>query len=174
MKVLTTGIALAAIVALAACSSHKSTVATSNGTATVTTSQDDKNVTIQTKEGTTSIGQNVDTGKLGVAVYPGAQAGQGQSITTSCDKGSTVISAFTTPDGFSKVYDFYKQHLPADSEKMKVSSGNGSMASFQVGDATGPDEVTVQVSSDKPTETDILITHVVKTGASTPSPAPSD
>lgn len=176
MKTVTTGLmTLLALGALVACSSsHKSTIQTSNGAATVTTSQDDKNVTIRTKEGTTAIGQNVDTDKLGAPVYPGAKAGQGQSITTSSDQGSTVIAAFTTADEFEKVYDFYKDHMPAGSEKMKVSSGNGSMASFQIGDQTAGDQVTVQVSSDKPTETDILITHVAKTGAAAASASPDE
>ena len=160
MKAVTTGLAMLTIVTLAACSSHKTTVQTSTGTATVTTSDDDKNVTIQTKEGTMAIGRNVDAAKLGTPVYPGAQTGQGQSVTSSSSARTTVVANFSTPDEFDKVYEYYKRHMPAGSERMKVSSGNGSMASFHVGDRGSPSEVIVQISSDKPTETDILITHV--------------
>jgi hypothetical protein len=163
MKAVTTIFALAAIVALAACSSHKATtVTTTDGSATVTTSQDDKTVTVQTKEGTTAVGQSVDASKLGAPVYPGAQANQQGSITTNTGKGTTVIASFKTADPFDKVYGFYKAQLPAGSEKMKMASGNGSVASFQTGDEGGPDQVSVQVSSEQSNETAILITHVTK------------
>lgn len=176
MKAATVALAFATIVALAACSSHKSTVQTREGSATVTTSQDDKDVTIATSEGTTSIGQHADVSKLGAPIYPGAQADHQGSISTTSDKGSSVIAAFKTTDPFEKVYDYYKQQLPADAEKMKVSSANGSVVSFQTGGDNSPDEVSVQVSSDKPEETNILITHVVRPGATpatTPTQTPS-
>jgi hypothetical protein len=165
MKAATAALAFATIAALAACSSHKSTVQTSEGSATVTTSQDDKDVTVATSEGTTSIGQHADVSRLGAPIYPGAQADQQGSISTTSDKGSSVIAAFKTTDAFEKVYDYYKQQLPADAEKMKVSSANGSVVSFQTGGDSAPDEVSVQISSDKPDETNILITHVVRAGA---------
>ena len=156
-------LALAAGAAVAACSSSKTaTVRTRNGAATVTTSQNGENVTVQTSEGTTSLGSHVDLSKLGVTVYPGAQADAQGTITTQEAKGTSVVAAFKTADSFDKVYEYYKGRLPAGSERMKVISGNGSVASFQIGSAKAPDEVTVQVSSDKPNETDILITHVVR------------
>jgi hypothetical protein len=149
---------------LAACASHKTTtIQTRNGTATVTTSNDNKNVTVQTSDGTMAIGQGVDPAKLGVPVYPGAQAGQPASITTATGNGSTVIASFTTVDAFDKVYAYYKQQLPAGAERMKATSGNGSVASFQVGSQTAPDTVAVQISSDKPNVTSILITHTSRT-----------
>ncbi|HEY1654349.1 MAG TPA: hypothetical protein VGF86_04460 [Candidatus Tumulicola sp.] len=165
-----------AIAGLTACSSHKTTVQTSEGSATVTTSQDDKNVTVSTGEGTTSIGERADAAKLGAPIYPGAQADQQGSISTTSDKGTSTIAAFKTADAFEKVYEYYKQQLPADAEKMKVSSTNGSVVSFQIGGESSSDEVSVQVSSDKPNETDILITHVVRSAgpaAATPAPTPS-
>jgi hypothetical protein len=149
--------------ALAGCGSHKTTIQTRNGTATVTTSNDDKSVTVQTNEGTMAIGQGVDPAKLGAPVYPGALAGQPESITTATGRQSTVIAGFTTADAFDKVYVYYKQRLPAGAERMKVTSGNGSVASFQVGNPTSPDAVTVQISSDKPNVTSILITHTSRT-----------
>jgi hypothetical protein len=156
-------IALLALAVPAACASHKTTIQTRNGTATVTTSQDNKRVTLQTNEGTTSIGQTVDIATLGAPVYPGAQAGDPPSITTVNDSGSTVTANFTTTDAFDKVYGYYKRRLPPAAEKMKVTSGNGSVASFQVGDASAPEMITVQLSSDKPNMTNILITRVTRT-----------
>jgi hypothetical protein len=147
----------------AGCASHKTTIQTRNGTATVTTSQDNRSVTVQTREGTTSIGQGVDVAKLGVAVYPGAQSGQPASITTQNNGASTVIANFMTTDAFDSVYRYYKQRLLPGAEKMRVTSGNGSVASFQIGDRNGSDTITVQVSSDRPNLTNILITHAIKT-----------
>ena len=49
-----------------------------------------------------------------------------------------MIAAFKTTDAFEKVYDYYKQQLPADAEKMKVSSANGSVVSFQTGGEKHP------------------------------------
>lgn len=160
-----------AVLATTACTSRKTTVQTSSGAATVTTSQDNKTVTVESSEGTVSVGQNVDQSKLGAPVYPGAQPNEQGSVTSTTDKGSSVVAAFKTADSFDKVYEYYKQQLPSGAEKMKMSSGSGSVASFQVGDDNGPDQVSVQVTSDKPGETSILITHVTKPGAAA-SPSP--
>ena len=158
---------LALGVALAACGSHRATtIQTNNGTATITSSQDNKNVTVRSKEGTTSIGQSVDTAKLGAPVYPGAQANPQGAISSTNDKGASVMAGFKTSDPFDKVEAYYKQQLPAGSEKMNATNANGSVASFQIGAPDANDQVAVQVSSSKPGETDILITHVTKTGAS--------
>lgn len=157
-------------VALTACGSHRaSTIQTSDGTATVTTSQDNKNVTVQTKEGTTSIGQSVDPSKLGAPVYPGAEANSQGAITSNTDKGTSVMAGFKTSDPFAKVEAYYKQQLPAGSEKSNVTSNNTSIASFQLGAGDSSDQVAVQVTSSKPDETDILITHITKAAAPAPS-----
>ncbi len=148
--------------AVAACTAHKTTIQTRDGTATVTTTNDDKNVSVQSNEGTMAIGQGVDAAKLGVPVYPGAQTGQPASITTTSGNGTTVIASFTTADAFEKVYAYYKQRLPAGAERMNVNSPNGSVASFQAGVQTAPNAVTVQISSDKPNVTSILITHTTR------------
>lgn len=152
-----------ALAALAGCSSsHKTTLQTNEGPATITTSQDRKDVTVQTSEGTTSIGRHVDAAKLGAPIYPGAESNQQGSISSTNAQAATVIAAFKTADSFDRVYDFYRQQLPAGSERMKVAGGNGSVATFQIGSPKTADEVSVQVSSDKPSETDILITHVTR------------
>jgi hypothetical protein len=165
MDALKTALAFAVLVAIAGCSTHKTTVQTSSGSSTVTTSDKDKTVTVETSEGTVAIGQTVDAAKLGAPVYPGAAPSDQGSITSKSATGSSMIAAFKTSDTFDKVYGYYKQQLPAGSEKGKVTSGDSSVASFQVGDESGPDQVTVQISADKIGETDILITHVTKTGA---------
>jgi hypothetical protein len=150
-------------VALSACGSHKATTQTHGGSVTVTTSQDSKSATFQTGESTTSIGQSVDTTRLGAPVYPGAQMGQPASIATVAGHASTVIANFETTDAFDKVDAYYRQRLPVGAEKMRVTSANGSVASFQIGDAAGRDITTVQISSDKPNVTNVLITHAART-----------
>jgi len=154
MKTRATLFAFLAVTALAACSSQK----TAGRTQT-------QSVTVETSEGTVAVNQGVDRSKLGAPVYPGAESKDSGSISSSGASGSSVIAAFKTSDPFEKVYDYYKQQLPTGSEKMKMSSGDNSIASFQTGDENGPDQVTVQVTSDKAGETDIVITHVSKTGS---------
>jgi len=90
-----TGLTLATLAMLVACSSKKTTVQTSSGAATVTTSQDNKTVTVESSAGTVSVGQNVDQSKLGAPVYPGAQPNEQGSITSNTDKGASVIAALT-------------------------------------------------------------------------------
>lgn len=109
-----------------------------------------------------SIGRQVDASKLAAPIYPGAQANQQGSISSKNGQTTTVIAAFKTADSFDQVYDFYRQQLPAGSERMKVSGGSGAVATFQIGGPNAADEVSVQVASDKPNETDILITHVTR------------
>jgi hypothetical protein len=162
MKRAGAGVLVAACIALSACSSHKTTIQTSNGAATVTTSQDNKTVTVQSKEGTMSINQNVDTSKLGAPVYPGAQANEQGAVTTTTDKGSSTMAGFRTADPFEKVESYYKNQLPAGSEKINISSTNGSVATFQMGSDKAGTLVTVHVTQSKPGETDILISRVTK------------
>ncbi len=164
MKSAIAGFMLATMVTLGACSAHKSAVQTSDGTATVTSSQDNKSVSVQTKEGTISINKDVDTSKLGAPVYPGAQANEQGAITNTTGTGTSMMAGFKTADSFDNVTAYYKQQLPAGSEKLNMSSANGSVATFEIGDEKSANFVTVHVTASKPGETDILITHVTKGG----------
>jgi hypothetical protein len=89
---------------------------------------------------------------LGVPVYPGAVADAGGSFTTS--EGRSV-AAFQTADPYNRVVAFYRNRLPAGSQTMAASTGDGSAAAFEY--ARGVWRVTVEVASSKPAETDILI-----------------
>jgi hypothetical protein len=146
--------AVFAALMLGACS-HKSTVETANGT-TVTTDSSDHSVTVQASGETVSVGASIDPSQLGVPVYPGATTAQGGTMTVTGAKGGTLAS-FTTTDDFDKVYGFYKDHLPAGSEKMKMSAGDGSMAEFQT-TATDGSVTTVEIEG-KTGKTAIIITH---------------
>ncbi|HTA37932.1 MAG TPA: hypothetical protein VK760_02590 [Candidatus Acidoferrales bacterium] len=192
MKIATAGLLLAALIVTSACSNKASTTATTSGDVTNTaaaapadaaaTATPDNSaaspapassgMTVTTKDGTATIGGGVDPSKLGAPVYPGATIdpdAQG-SISAQTPEGSTYIQMFKTPDGFDKVYDFYKAQMPAGSEGMKMSMGGASSATWQVGKDGGPDQVLVQVNADKTGKVSILITHVIKTNAS-PAPA---
>jgi hypothetical protein len=147
--------AACAAVVLAACS-HKTTVATGNGE-TVTTDSSNQSVTVQSSDGTVTVGKSADPAQLGVPIYPGAG-------TTSADASVQVsgahpgqMASFTTTDDFDKVYEFYKAHMPAGSEKMKMDAGGTSMAEFQ---ATASDGTATTVTvSGKDGKTSILIVH---------------
>jgi hypothetical protein len=155
MKTLSTLLVVAVLAGGAAgCSSKKSYSA--NGT-TVTTDNDQKSVTVTSKEGSMKIGKDaVDPSKLGVPIYPGAQAQEGGVSMTSA-KGNATMVVLKTPDAFDKVYDFYKAQLPKDAQKMKLDQGDSSMAQFQSGDASTDTGVSIMITGKKD-ETDILIT----------------
>lgn len=151
--------AAAVLLACTACSSHKTTVATSQGPATVNAGN--KTTTITTKEGTLTVGQGVDASNLGVPIYPGATKDDARSMSVQSAHGSSTMASFTTTDPFERVYAFYKSKLPEGAEKMKMSAGGTSTALFVVGDDKSPSETTVQISA-KTGSTQIVITQGAK------------
>jgi hypothetical protein len=148
-------IVMAAAIALAGCSSsHK--VYSSHGT-TVTTDTDQKTVTVQSSEGTMKMGKNVvDPATLGVPIYAGATQDEG-GLSVSGAKGSAQMTSFETPDSFDKVYSFYKSKLPAGSEKMKISSGDSSVAEFVTGSDKPGEVQTMVMISKKGDKTSIVV-----------------
>jgi hypothetical protein len=146
---------VALLAGLAACSSHKTYSA--NGT-TVTTDDADKKVTISTKDGTETMGKDaVDPAKLGVPVYPGATQGQNGLNITAANGSSTQMAVFSTTDSFDKVYDWYSSQLPKESQMMKASSGDSSVAEFSIGsDPKQPAKTTITISG-KNDKTEITI-----------------
>ncbi|MGB6984549.1 MAG: hypothetical protein WBD74_01095 [Candidatus Aquilonibacter sp.] len=149
---------LAAIIALVACSSHKTTVSTSSGDTTVTQDASGQSTTVKTDQGTVTVGKSADPSQLGAPVYPGADANTEGTVSYTGTNGG-AMAAFKTTDDFDKVYQFYKSKLPAGSEKMKMASGDSSVAEFAVESTDG--ETAVQISG-KSGETDIIITHKAK------------
>jgi len=157
MKKLASVAAIASIAVLAACGSHKTTtVTTSNGTATITQDQNGQQTSVTTKEGTVTVGGSADPNALGAPVYPGATKNDDQSSFIVTGKDAGAYAAFKTADAFDKVYDYYKSQLPAGSEKMKMASGDTSLAEFDMKDPKGETLVEVQ---GKTGETVIIITH---------------
>ncbi len=147
---------LAGVIALAGCSSSKK-VYTSNG-ATVTTDTKQNTVTVQSSEGTMKMGKDVvDPASLGVPIYAGATQDEG-ALSVSGDKGSAQMTAFTTPDSFDKVYEFYHGKMPAGSEKMKMDEGDSSVAEFVTGSDKPGEMQTMVMISKKGDKTSIVIT----------------
>ena len=152
-------ILLAALLVLSGCS-HKVTV-DSNGT-TVTTSGDNQTVTVQGKEGTVTAGKGaVDTAKLGLPIYPGADASQNAGWSGQSKEGSGAMAVMTTKDSFDKVYAWYKSQMPAGSEKMHMTGESGSSAVFQVGKEGDKEQKAVTITGEKDTTT-IMLTSGTK------------
>lgn len=150
-------VALAAVIALASCSSSTKKVYTANG-ATVTTDTSKNTVTVQSREGTFKAGKNVvDVASLGVPIYAGASQDEG-AFSVSGDKGSGQMVAFTTNDPFDKVYQFYHRKMPAGSEKMKMEEGDSSVAEFVTGEAKPGALQTMVMISKKGNQTSIVVT----------------
>jgi len=145
----------ALLTAFVACSSHKTTVST--GDATVSSDDANKTTTITTKDGSETIGKNaVDPAKLGVPVYPGAQAGE-SGVSVAGASGTTQMVSLTTTDSFDKVFDWYQGQLPKEDQTMKISNQDSSTAEFTIGaNGKSPATATIMITSKKD-KTDILI-----------------
>ena len=145
---------LAALVALPACAKKSETTQSSttiqgaNGPVTVTQDQGSKSVTFQSKEGTAKLGVGaVDPASLGLPIYPGAQPNGNGSLSSETSEGKSQMLTMETADSFDKVYAFYKDKLPAGSEKTHVSMAGNQMASFQVGANTDKVQKSVTITA---------------------------
>jgi hypothetical protein len=172
MRITMTLCVLLALVATGGCGGKKTT--TIGGTS-VTTSDDDKTTTVSGEGGSVTIGAKaVDASKLGAPLYPGAtQDAESGSMSVTTSEATTSAATLKTTDPFDKVYDFYKTRMPAGSEKLKMSAGGSSMATFQVGDSDAKETVLVTIAAKDGESTTISINHAVKNGAATASAGPS-
>jgi hypothetical protein len=154
-----TSLSAVLLAGLVGCSSHKTV---SVGDTTVTSDDGNKSMTVTTKEGTTTIGRNaVDVAKLGVPVYPGAVPGEG-GFSFAAGNGNTQMVTLTTGDAFDKVADWYKNRLGKDSEQMRVSNENSSVAEYTIGAAgKGAPSAAITITGKKD-KTDIMIVKGTK------------
>lgn len=155
------GLALALAAALAvlpACAAKKSTtISGANGPVTITQDQGNKSVTFQSKEGTAKLGVGaVDPQSLGLPIYPGAQPNANGSLSSETAQGKSQLLTMETTDAFDKVYAFYKDKMPAGSEKTHLTAAGQQLANFQIGSSADKVQksVTISVSGDK---TNILL-----------------
>ena len=127
------GLAATLLLVLSACNPH----ADGQTVTSTTTSRDDR---------------------FGEFTYPGATPDEPATFTARTQDGSHTIAGFTTSDPFARVYAYYRRTLPSGSETMHVISLNGAVATFEI-DPRSQATVDVQISSDKPNFTEILITR---------------
>jgi len=141
-------VALAAIAVLAGCTSHKTTVSSDGTTVQTNGTGDNQTVTVQGNGGSVTTGKNaVDPAKLGLPVYPGANQDQGSSMSGTGQQGSGAIVVLKSSDSFDKVYGWYKQQMPAGSQQMESTSGDSSVAEFQIGKSTDKEQKSVTITS---------------------------
>lgn len=102
---------------------------------------------------------------FGQYTYPGARPDDPSTFTTADAHQVRTIAGFATSDAFAKVYAYYRGRLPNASATMHVVSANGSVATFYVGGHGATEAMAVQISSDKPNVTDILLTRYSRRAA---------
>lgn len=154
-------LAAIALVSVCACS-HKETVVTKSGTETRETNALRNTIKVSNERGTAIIGKGaVDPKTLGLPMYPGAIEAETGAMETTSRVGAEHQVSLTTADSFGKVYDWYRQHMPAGSEQTHLEVAGGSVASFEIGRLDDKDQKSVMIteSGDK---TAILLTRVVK------------
>jgi hypothetical protein len=83
--------------------------------------------------------------KTGLPVYPGATSAASGA---NAGQAGTVL---TTEDSFDKVYAWYKDHMPAGSEKAKLSAGGMSNATFETEKDGGKEVVAITSQGGKTT-----------------------
>lgn len=141
-------LAIAAGLVLAAGCGHKEEVATyktpqgevtvkPDGTSNVTVSGSQGQASFTAKDGnvtgtstdaagktsTATIGSQVDLSQLGVRLYPGSTPKEGTSIRTDTPEGVSTGVQLLTSDDTSKIVDFYKSELKANSSMITPTGG---------------------------------------------------
>jgi len=156
-------LAAVAIAALAACSHGSASSSASASPGDIASPSDTaSSITVQTNQGAVTIGKDADTSKIGAPQYPGAETNSGGSVAVQggSASGEAMVTSKTS-DSFDKVYGFYKQQLPANSEKSKTELPNVSQATFQF--VTSDGLQTSVIVTGRANETDIIITHAKST-----------
>ncbi len=100
-------------------------------------------VTVEDESGqkhSITVGEDLDTSELSLAIYPGATKEHGQVITT--DRGKQLSFGFTTTDSFDKVAKFYKGKY-SDAKISDIKMPDGRL--LNIGIAEPPDMTSVAV-----------------------------
>src|SRR5579871_1013377 len=141
MRFLTISLALVAALAFTACASKTSS------NSTTTSSDTSAAATATPADSAATTAAQPASGGSDMPSYPGATtqaSGSGSNMGTTAS--GTVL---TTDDSFDKVYTWYRQHMPAGSEKSHMTAPVQS-AVFIVGDpSSGQKSVTITVQGTK-------------------------
>lgn len=87
--------------------------------------------------------------KTGLPMYPDAK--QDTSISGAGNSGAATV--MVTTDSFDKVYAWYQSQIPADWQRAKMDTADGSVATFQLEQGSTTKSVMVAGTKDKTTIT---------------------
>ncbi len=137
----------------------KTTIKTDEGELQINTDKSAQQATITNtdKSGekhSITVGKDIDTSELSLAIYPGATKEGGQVVTT--DQGKQLNFSFTTTDSFEKVADFYKGKYP-DANISDIKMPEGRLLNIGIAEPPNMTSVAVQQSKDEANITIILI-----------------
>jgi len=107
----------------------------------------------------------VDLKELALPVYPGAIPAETGGLLLHGSAGVSRVLSLSTRDDFEKVYQWYKQQMPAGSEQAHAAMPHGSIASFLIGRAQDRDNRSVLITENGD-KTTILLSRQTKPGAS--------
>ena len=101
-----------------------------------------------------TVGKDIDTSGLSLAIYPGATKEGGHVVTTA--EGKQLNFVFTTTDSFEKVADFYNAKY-SDANISDIKMPDGRLLNIGIGEPPNMTSVAVQQSKDEPNVSIILI-----------------
>jgi len=114
-------------------------------------------ITVEDESGekhSVTVGEDLDTSELSLAIYPGATKEHGQVVTT--DQGKQLSFSFTTTDSFEKVADFYKSKYP-DANISDIKMPDARLLNISIAEPPNMTSVAVQQADDEDQATIILI-----------------
>jgi len=114
-------------------------------------------ITVDDKSGekhSITVGEDIDTSELSLAIYPGATKEGGHIVTT--DQGKQLSFTFTTTDSFEKVANFYKSKYP-NANISDIKMPDGRLLNIGIGKPPNMTSVGVQQNKDEDNVTIILI-----------------
>ncbi len=113
-------------------------------------------ITVEDESGekhSVTVGEDLDTSELSLAIYPGATKEHGQVTTT--DQGKHLGFVFTTTDSFEKVADFYKNKY-SDGTISDVKMPDGRLLNILIAEPPDMTSIGVQQVDDEDNVTIIL------------------
>ncbi|MCK4323936.1 MAG: hypothetical protein KAW89_05350 [Armatimonadetes bacterium] len=114
-------------------------------------------ITVEDESGekhSVTVGQDLDTSELSLAIYPAATKQSGQVVTT--DQGKQLTFSFTTTDSFEKVADFYKDKYP-DARISDIKMPDGRVLNLGIAEPPNMTSIVVQQDDDEDQVSIVLV-----------------
>ena len=139
--------------------SGEATIKTDEGEVQIKTDKagEQATITVEDESGekhSVTVGEELDTSELSLAIYPGATREHGQVITTA--QGNQLTFVFTTSDSFAKVADFYKSKY-SDGNISDIKMPNGRLLNIGIAEPPNMTSVAVHQADDEDQVTIMLI-----------------